>query len=300
MGLYDIIKKHGRFERKKEQVVAKTKEEFQDFCKSLTKEFRGMMCLYGRIDGRLYTAGVLLEGGDITAASFEDVADEKISLGEEAIFQIKERLSGTTGDLKVYALSDESMRRVKEENKRALLKYNIPFSYLGMEIKSRNMKTEADNSHFIGGEKIEELKTGEGFNLVDFAHKFPFTPRIHEGETLEGKIGVGPDLKKERLTELKRKRRREDLTLAKRISRVGRRNEGRVKDASKVETSIDRLYQLVQRYEKVRINDKLARKLDVNRSQIENWAVILEEHDLVELHYPAIGEPEIRKIKEKK
>ncbi|MEA3255652.1 MAG: hypothetical protein U9Q22_07435, partial [Candidatus Altiarchaeota archaeon] len=161
-------------------------------------------------------------------------------------------------------------------------------------------ETEADNSPFIGDEKIEELKTGEGFNLVDFAHKFPFTPRIQKGETLGAKIGVGPDLIKERLTKLKRKRRKEDLTLAKRISRIGRKGGGGIKDVSRVETSIDRLYQLVQRYEKVRIDNKLARRLGVSRSQIENWAVILEEHDLVELHYPAIGEPEIRKIKEKK
>ncbi|MEA3254733.1 MAG: DUF2226 domain-containing protein, partial [Candidatus Altiarchaeota archaeon] len=122
MGLYDIIKKHSKVGRKREPVVTKTKEEFRNFCKSLTKEFIGLMCLYGRIDGKLYTAGVLLEGGDITAASFEDVANERISLGEEAIFQIKERLSGTTGDLKVYALSNENMGRVKEENRKALLK----------------------------------------------------------------------------------------------------------------------------------------------------------------------------------
>ena len=47
----------------------------------------------------------------------------------------------------------------------------------------------------------------------------------------------------------------------------------------------------------LKIDNKLARKLGVRRSQIEGWAMILEEHDLVELHYPAIGEPEIRKLR---
>jgi len=89
--------------------------------------------------------------------------------------------------------------------------------------------------------------------------------------------------------------------LAKRISQIARKKQDEEqKDTVRIETAIDRLYQMVQRYKRIRIDDDLARRLGVSRAQIENWALILEEHKLVELRYPAIGEPEIRALEEKK
>jgi len=105
----------------------------------------------------------------------------------------------------------------------------------------------------------------------------------------------------ERLEELKKKRQKEDMELAKRISQIARKKQDEEqKDTVRIETAIDRLYQMVQRYKRIRIDDDLARRLGVSRAQIENWALILEEHKLVELRYPAIGEPEIRALEEKK
>ena len=34
-------------------------------------------------------------------------------------------------------------------------------------------------------------------------------------------------------------------------------------------------------------------RLKVNKTQLEAWAMILEEHSLLELRYPTIGEPEV-------
>lgn len=318
MGLYDIIKQRKGLDKKSmprgEQVLTETREEFLDFCKSLSKEFKGVMRLYGETNGKLYTAGLLLENGNVIAASFEDVDNETIIFREEAILQIKERLSGTKGDLEVYAFSDKDMKKVKKENREALLTYAMPFSYLGMKIRSK-MEAWAKKispESFAMGEKpeIEKLKTEEGFNLVDFARRSPkgFLSKKREEMQLrkeeipeeEKPLVEFGDLKRERLTELKRRRQMEDIALRERMSQIGKKKPGeKIKYVSKVETSIDRLYQLVQKYKKLRIDNKLSRRLGVSRSQIEGWAMILEEHDLVELHYPAIGEPEIRKIRGK-
>ncbi len=66
-----------------------------------------------------------------------------------------------------------------------------------------------------------------------------------------------------------------------------------VQSGKKVSTGIDRLYEHVKREGKVKLNDALASKLGINKVQIEEWAMILEEHSLLEVKYPTIGEPEI-------
>ena len=50
----------------------------------------------------------------------------------------------------------------------------------------------------------------------------------------------------------------------------------------------------------MKINESLASRLKVNKTQIEEWAMILEEHNLLELRYPTIGEPEIVSLHEEK
>ncbi|MCX6695163.1 MAG: hypothetical protein NTU61_02550 [Candidatus Altiarchaeota archaeon] len=66
-----------------------------------------------------------------------------------------------------------------------------------------------------------------------------------------------------------------------------------VSEGIKIETNIDKLYQIVEKYGHVKINDALVNALKVSKIQIEEWAMILEEHGLLELKYPTIGEPEI-------
>lgn len=335
MGLYDLIKKREKLKKisklpNGKQVLTETKEKFLDFCESLTKDFRGVMRLYGKLNGKLYIAGLLLEKGNVIAASFEDVDNEKIIFKEEAISQIKERLSGTKGDLEVYAFNDRDMKKASEGNKEALLISPVPFSSLGMRIRSKieTWAKKTSPESFARGEKpeIKELKTEEGFNLADFAHKFPEIFSSRKGERLELKkvqlkkeeipeekevvsidlskikesLKEVSDLKKEKLNELKRKRQIEDIALRKKISKItGKGYRETVRDTCKIETSIDKLYQLIQEHNRLKIDNRLVRRLGVSRSQIESWAMILEEHNLVELHYPAIGEPEIRKIKGK-
>lgn len=61
-----------------------------------------------------------------------------------------------------------------------------------------------------------------------------------------------------------------------------------------VETSLDMLLDIVLNKEKVNMLEA-SKTLHVSEKQIEEWARILESHELVEIHYPAIGKPVIKK-----
>jgi|WetSurMetagenome_2_1015567.scaffolds.fasta_scaffold05018_4 hypothetical protein len=351
MGLYDILKQKKNsddLEKEKkavlpegEQVIAQTREEFIDFCESLKKDFNGVMKLYNRSEGKKYTAALLLDGGNIIGASFEDIDDKTIAYKEDAIVQIKKRLSGTRGDLEAYSFSEKDADRVRKTNQEAILKAAVPFSSLGMKIKGNIEEKhdiglkgpQADYFSLKEGTRIKEMRVEEGFRLTDFARKFslgipempPQKPAIPKKEPpkiekedrpqsindkkglfsglpgIPGIPGGDSDAKNERLEAMKKKRQLENMNLAKRISQITqKKQEGPKKETGKIETAIDKLYQLVQKYKRLKIDDELARRIGVSRSQIEGWALILEEHKLVELHYPAIGEPEIRAIEEKK
>lgn len=327
MGLYNIIrrKKSGGEKPEKaegEQVVAKTEKDFASFCESLNKEFTGIMRLKSNTPGKPYAAALLLEKGNVIGSSFEENA-RKTVYKEDAISQIKKMLSGTRGGLEVYSFTSKDMEITKKNNKETLLDSAIPFSSLDMKIRSNleslpssNKKNGYDLLSMMKESDVKALKVEEGFSLVDFARKLSpnqagtkedFSNALgDEAKQIAKEVVQSPrkvlgisDAKTERFAELKKKRQMEDMALMKRISQItSKKPPESVSEAGKVETSIDRLYKLVEKYKRLRIDNELSEKLGVSRAQIESWAMILEEHNLVELHYPAIGEPEIRKIGE--
>lgn len=65
------------------------------------------------------------------------------------------------------------------------------------------------------------------------------------------------------------------------------------------ETNFDRLIIILNRYKSVKIS-VFAKAFNISRQQIEEWAEILENHNLLEVHYPFLGEPELRLIQKNK
>lgn len=59
-----------------------------------------------------------------------------------------------------------------------------------------------------------------------------------------------------------------------------------------IETTIDKLLKLLREKKKVPISEAL-RILKITESQLESWIGSLEDHGIVELKYPVLGEPEI-------
>lgn len=66
-------------------------------------------------------------------------------------------------------------------------------------------------------------------------------------------------------------------------------------EAKKVETSLDKIVQMVNEKGSVSISE-ISKSLGIKEEQVEEWSAILEEHGLVKISYPPIGKPVLRKI----
>jgi hypothetical protein len=315
-----------------EKVSAANKEEFMTLCQDLSKDFQGVVRLYSRSEGKKYSAALLLDYGIIIGATLEESEGGHMSFKEKALENIKSKLGGTAGDLEVYAFTEADIESVKTQNPEVMLEDPVDFSSLKIKIRlnlssAEEYDKEAPASSRERSVRVKQFKVGSKFNLTEFARglpggipaikmqdiKIPQPPEENHKRKLpdidlgklklpEGSLSPLSAAKIERLAELKKQRQKEDLELMKRISQITNKKpvEQKVVTSCKVETTIDHLYQIVQKQGKIRIDDELSRYLGVPRPQIESWALILEEHSLVELHYPAIGEPEIRKKEDKK
>lgn len=69
-----------------------------------------------------------------------------------------------------------------------------------------------------------------------------------------------------------------------------RKKEAPKEVKSRVETNIDRLYELI-RDKGILKSNVAAKKLKIDNEMIEEWGRVLEDHKLVKMHYPPIGEP---------
>ncbi len=67
-----------------------------------------------------------------------------------------------------------------------------------------------------------------------------------------------------------------------------KRPYSKVKDH--VQTDIDKLYELVKSKGIVKTGEA-SKKFGIESDQVERWGRVLEEHKLVKLHYPPVGEP---------
>jgi len=178
------------------------------------------------------------------------------------------------------------------------------------------------------GDRINKLNLTGNFSLVDFARNLSKLDPIKAQRLSEirakrmgavktdGGIGKEDRIKAGRVEELKTKRAsrlklrdvlntvkgmgsdshqrdRDNVKIKLEGDSTSARPVKKVMEGVKVHTSIDTLYDLVEKHGKVKISDALASSLKVAKTQIEEWAMILEEHDLLELKYPTIGEPEM-------
>ena len=68
--------------------------------------------------------------------------------------------------------------------------------------------------------------------------------------------------------------------------------------ASRITTEIDDMLRLVLEKKSIRI-DALAKRLSVKEDRVQEWARLLEERGLVNVHYHVLGRPEVRAGKER-
>lgn len=61
------------------------------------------------------------------------------------------------------------------------------------------------------------------------------------------------------------------------------------------ETDFDILYKALRTFKKLTLSE-IAQSFDIDEKKAEEWCKLLEDHKLAILHYPAIGEPELRTL----
>jgi len=298
---------------KGKHLVPKSSKDFYKLCRKLGK-FTGVMRLLGDIDGKFYRADMLIDDGYIIGASFENITKREVIFKEAALKMIQDKLIGSAGSLEIYEFNKIELNSTKKENKEATLSSPVDIKNLGMEVKSMSGKKVVDKGPGI----IDRLYSGVPVSRLSREDKEVMEKRLMEpqvkkelesrgvkadmeglAKALKGMQGVDLQALKKKIEikeELKRRRQETDKKIADKFSKVGKGEEKRKIRAQRgtIKTSIDKLFELVRKYNKLKISDGLARRLNVSRAQVEEWCIILEDHNLVELHYPTIGEPEIR------
>lgn len=307
------------------RIIPKSARDITKVCEELEKDFTGAMRLLGRGGAEWYMADLLVDKGSIIAASIQRLGDKDEIPGDEALTEIRCRLSRIPGELEVYAFSCEDMNNATADNRAALLKFPISLPDFGVKIKvpvyekPKTVPAASDGGGITGffrrifsGKKkpearkttptpVEIRQTAELKEKPARLEKTPETALSVEVKPLAGDskvplIPVDLSTKTERLGELKERRMRlvKKIITEKDAAKESPTLEKYGDEGMKVETNIDRLFNLAQKHGRLKINDELAKKLGVTRTQLEEWAMILEEHNLLELHYPTIGEPEIK------
>jgi len=80
-----------------------------------------------------------------------------------------------------------------------------------------------------------------------------------------------------------------------RIALVKKLPKGLKIERSKYDTDIDILYKIIKGTGRIKMS-VITKYFGINQKKAEEWAAILEGHNLVKIHYPAVGEPELEKV----
>jgi len=274
----------------------------------------------GKLDLFSYTVDEMTRGIE---ANSESLLDEDVKLADVGVKikskvvkgeKIEKKKPGLSGKIKGF-FSKMGAKRKKEiqaemkmgrghgtvyEGDKRGLKANIKNASPGRTSGKTPLVSLPSEQKLERFKAIKEARAGNkadaGKPDTETTH-VPSTPTdAKEGPGLKPALEVSR--KEERLGELKEKRLKK--IAQKMLSLKEKREDGRkITEGMKVETTIDKMYNMVTKKKVVRINDALAKHLGVSKTQVEEWSMILEEHNLVELHYPAIGDPELRIIKDK-
>lgn len=211
----------------------------------------------------------ILDNNQVTIVIF-DTKDEKMDKLERKIFYMEKRM-------------DENIQKMNQTI--TTLREII----LRLQRDNTQLRSERD---FLVERHKKMLKRVPVPDLATEIHEKLVKPAV-------GKIKENADfvqiLMKEGFVEIhpekKRAKTGKDPTIA------AKNLKDSIMDAPKTNygRTIDALFELVSKDGKIRV-DEAARKLNVHQIQIEEWAKILESHDLVTLKKTHIGKSEIVKV----
>jgi len=271
-----------------------TLEEAELFIKSREErnKFKGAIKMKGKTADKTYSLELVMRDGAIAVMEVDEGG--KTTAGDKALEEVK-KFGGSEGDLKLLRFNTQESENAIKDNPEAVLQKRIVLEEFRIRIRPATQKEEASEKKGMLNAVKVLLSPGAGPPLKkEFKGQF----KLEFKEEPEKKEG-GFDVKQALIARIKDRRfgRLTEKLLAKR--REKRTEDKEIVEGEVVETSIDKLFNLIDKRNKVKINENLAKELGVSKQRIEEWAVILEEHNLVTINYPPLGEPEITR-KERK
>jgi hypothetical protein len=91
-------------------------------------DFRGLIRLFMKYDGRLHSGDILVDDKHIIGISLDDLDKNKSVFGEEAFAEMKVRISEAKGDVDLHRFSDVEMSLALSTNERVLLRPGLPLT----------------------------------------------------------------------------------------------------------------------------------------------------------------------------
>jgi hypothetical protein len=145
------------------------------------------------------------------------------------------------------------------------------------------VKIEKENDYVVIKPAIDEIK--------EKAKEELYEEKIEEEKLLEKEKIERDKIPKE--TELVKEKKVEKIE--KSIDKIKTEETGTKEGLiDMVETDIDKLIKIIDKKKAINIGD-LSKELNISIDRVESWAKILEDHGLIEIEYPIIGLPKLRK-----
>ena len=125
--------------------------------KKLPEDFRGVIRIFMKFEGRLHRGDILIDDGNILGVSLDDLDRSISSYGEGALEEIKNKASKSIGDVDVYKFGEIEMSLAIDSNERILFRHVIPLDRLGVEkVVVEEEKRMGEEERPGGEESIEK------------------------------------------------------------------------------------------------------------------------------------------------
>ncbi|RLI90815.1 MAG: hypothetical protein DRO89_05130, partial [Candidatus Altiarchaeales archaeon] len=131
-----------------ERIISEKIANLEAVYKKLPEDFRGVIRIFMKFEGRLYRGDMLIDDGNILGVSLDDLDKSISSYGERALEEIKNKASKSIGDVDVYKFSEIEMSLAIDSNERILFRRAIPLDRLGVErvVVEEERKKEEEES----------------------------------------------------------------------------------------------------------------------------------------------------------
>jgi hypothetical protein len=108
------------------RILSEKVENISTVYDRIPSDFRGLIRLFMKYDGRLHSGDLLVDDKHIIGISLDDLDKNKSVFGEEALSEMRAQISQAKGDVDLHRFSDVEMGIALSTNERVLLRPGLP------------------------------------------------------------------------------------------------------------------------------------------------------------------------------